>query len=141
MLDAIIMRPENIVIFLYSSGGPSHWRVDPETAPAGWEIRPDVELVKPPDLGKWPEGTESTMAILCVSETNEKLFRVFKSVREIDGSEFRETGLRYREQAASARLWADLLRAHDEMQARLAEPDEDPPGALDEVLESLREGR
>lgn len=143
MLDALIMRPENTVIFLWPPEGPSHWRVDPATAPPDWEVRPDVVLDPiPADLHEWPIGADSPEAVLCVSQHDEKHFHVFKYRREIDRPMFRETGWGYGGiYAASAPFWQKLLDHHAEMEARLAEPDEDPPGAVEEVLGNLRRGR
>lgn len=142
MPDAVVMRPENTVVFLRPLDGPSPWRVDPETSPEGWEIRPDVEVNAPANLSAWPIGTDRPEAVLCVSKENEKVFQVFKYRREIDGSRFRETGWSYGGVwAASAPFWEKLLGHHAEMQARWAEPDDDPPIMVDEALDHLRSGR
>jgi hypothetical protein len=143
MLDALIMRSENTVIFLWPPDGPSHWRLDPEAAPPGWEVRQDVVLdAIAPDMDDWPPGADSPEAVLCVSKEDEKHFHVYKYRREIDRLNFRETGWNLGGiYAASEPFWERLLKHHAEMEARLAEPDDDPPGAMDEVLESIRRGR
>jgi hypothetical protein len=143
MLDAVIMRPENTVVFLRPPEGPTSWRVDPTTAPPEWEIRPDIQLDEYDlvDVHKWPIGTDRPEAVLCVDKTDAKHFHVFKYRRDIDTSRFREMELSYGGcYAASASLWAGLLRYHSELLAPPAEPDDDPPGAMDEVLENLRKG-
>jgi hypothetical protein len=142
MLDALIMRPGGTAIFLWPPDGPSHWRVDPKAVPPEWEIRPDVVLDGiTPDLHKWPVGADSPEAVLCVSKADEKHFHVFKYRREIDRSRFRETGWNYGGIYAETRpLWERLLEQYAEIQARLAEPDDDPSGATGEGVETLRMG-
>jgi hypothetical protein len=144
MQYAVIMRPENAVVFLWSSEGPTSWKVDPTTAPPEWEIWPDVQLdeYEWAEIHKWPIGTDRPEAVLCVDKTDAKHFHVFKYRRDIDASRFVETGLSCAGlYAASASLWEGLLRHRIETLADLSRPDPDPPGAMDEVLENLRTGR
>lgn len=142
MLDALVMRPGGTAIFLWPPEGPSHWRIDPGTVPAEWEFRPDVVLDGvTPDLHEWPIGADSPEAVLCISRTDPKHFRVFKYRRDIDRSMFLETGWNYGGMyAASRSLWDRLLGQHAEIRARLADPEDLSTGVAGGAIEPLQQG-
>lgn len=113
-----------------------------EERPEGiqWEIQEGVDLDNPPNLWLWPDGEPAPEGVLCRSTSDPKRYKVFKYRREIDPGEFQPTGKNFGgiySKAAWERFQKFLLA---ELAIR-AIPDDDPPGAMDEAIRSIREAR
>ena len=107
--------------------GPIDWRIEE----GGW-----VELV--PNLSEWPNGTAAPQTTVCQSYVNLKRYKVFNRPEDVPHDEFQITGMNWGG-FYSRRQWEQFAR---EGLAALLEfyeiPDTDSPGAMDEVMRSIR---
>ena len=123
MLDALIMRPENTVIFLRPPDGASSWRVDSTTAPPEWEIRSDVVLdaVSPTSTN----GRSAPTPPRPCSASPRRTISTFTStsivVRSTAGTSADGMGIRRRLCGVGA-LLAEVIDHHAEMEAGWPSP-------------------
>ena len=98
----------------------------------------DVHLIVPADLYEWPDGEQAPgLATLCQSLDDPQRFEVFKQSSDIREGDFKRTGWAYGGTLSEPdwkRFAQDLPHVLDFYQI----PDTDPPGAMDEVMHSLR---
>jgi hypothetical protein len=94
----------------------------------------------PEDLSLWPEGTVAPQQTLCRSTTDPKIYKVFKYDSQIDRSMFMPTGTTYGG-VYTREMWERFVRDLPDIKAFHAIKGNDRPGAMDEVLRSIREAR
>jgi hypothetical protein len=106
-----------------------------------WEIVPDAWVEVPRDIADWPMGTDRPPPrTLGVCKTNPKHYREFKYPGEAEKAGFEPTGMLYGG-AYSPSQWERLVTRIPAMKAFEAIKGNDPPGAMDKALRSIREAR
>jgi hypothetical protein len=133
MLYAVIPEEVEAILFLTDNPGEGPWKV-----------AEGVSLDAPVNLFEWPEGTERPMPILCVSQTDQKHYKVFKHPNDIDSARYQRAGKIFGgiysksswEQFAKHLMNRPIhgLDAPDV-------PDAEPPGATDEAIAAVKRGR
>ncbi len=103
-----------------------------------WTIDDDVHLDVPNDLYSWPDGVEAPgLAILCKSIGDSKHYKVFKRAADVHAAEFAPTETAYGG-VYSESHWAHFVQDLPRILKFYQVPDTDPPGALEEVLQTMK---
>ena len=103
-----------------------------------WTIDDDVQLVVPEDLYLWPDGAEAPEpATLCRSKSDSKHYQVFKRPSDVREDEFSRTRMAYGGTLSESH-WERFAQELPRILKFYRIPDTDPPGAMDEVLQSMR---
>ncbi len=105
---------------------------------ADWPIVDDVRLVVPKDLYLWPEGQEAPgLATLCRSISDPKHYEVFKRSSDVPEDEFTRTGMAYGGTLSESH-WERFVERLPDILDFYRIPDTDPPGVMDEVIQSMQ---
>jgi hypothetical protein len=106
-----------------------------------WKIEEGAWVEVPSDIADWPDETDSPPPpTLAVSKSDPKKYRMFKRPEEVEPAGFEPTGMSYGG-VYSPRQWERLVEAIPFMRSFEAIKGNDPPGAMDEALRSIRGAR
>jgi hypothetical protein len=126
---AVTLEPLNSVYFLAERPGDGPWTVEEGV---------DLDLASGYDV--WHEGSPCPEQVVGVSTSDPKLYKVFKYSRDMNPDDFKSTGKTFGG-FFSKRSWERFKSKLPGFLAVAEIPDEDPPGAYDEAMRMIREGR
>ncbi len=105
---------------------------------ADWPIVDDVSVEVPENLYFWPEGQDAPgPATLCRSVSDPEHYKVFKRPSDIPQDEFTPTGTAYGG-TLSELQWERFVERLPGIIDFYRIPDTDPPGVMDEVIQSMQ---
>jgi hypothetical protein len=119
--------------------GPLHAMVFLSEPPENghWEVQEGVQIDIPANYSDRPEEADAPEQILCVSIFEPKRYKVFRSPRDIDPAEFRETGMNFGG-VFSRTAWERFAKSLSATLAEADAVDDEPPGANDAAVRAIK---
>ena len=104
-----------------------------------WSVQDEVEIDLPSNYADWSPGAAAPGQILCVSTSDKKRFKVFKSPHDINRAEFRPTGRNFGG-VFSRVSWERFVSELPELLLNEDVTTDEPPGATEEAVRVLKGG-
>jgi hypothetical protein len=104
-----------------------------------WQVQEGVEIDIPSTYSDWPDGANPSKQVLCISTSDPKHYKLFKDQRDVDQTEFRDTGMNFGG-VFSKTSWDRFATVLPGALAATAVDVDEPPGATDEAIRALKAG-
>jgi hypothetical protein len=106
----------------------------------GLDVEEGAWVEIPSNIGLWSEGADDPRQTLCRSTSDPLHYKLFRGDRGINPAEFEPTGMSFGGTLSSS-AWRRFAEGVPAIKAFHAIPDTEPPGAMDEILRSIRGAR